>query len=225
MRINFKKLRTFSLITLLIFYIGILIFESFFGFNQGIISKLLSNYDDLSQPLYVLLILFAAITGLVSAAVVVSGFFLFDHITLIVLTSIGIIIGIPLIFILSRKIGHKAFEEYLNLNKNKSKKLKKIFKNDSTALIILFNFVFFLPSTFGGIAGGLGELKMTKLIILSVIGNLINQIAFILFMIGVQNNNLLYIIPSLSAIILNTGIPVLVYRKNIIEVFKVTFQK
>jgi uncharacterized membrane protein YdjX (TVP38/TMEM64 family) len=225
MPINFKKLRKYSLIILLILYIGIIIFESSFNFNQGVLSKLFSNYEDFAQPLYVLIILISLLIGLVSSAVVLAGVFIFNLPTIIILTSIGIILGIPLIFVLSKIIGHNAFDKYLNLNENKEKKLRQIFKNDSTALVILFNFVFFLPSNLGCIVGGLRGFKMIRSIIISIIGNLINQISFIFLMFGILYNNLNYLILSLLAIMLNTGIVLIIYRKNIRNVLMITFKK
>ncbi|HTY44101.1 MAG TPA: hypothetical protein VMC80_02565 [Patescibacteria group bacterium] len=222
---NFKKLRKYLLIALIILYIGIIIFESAFNFNQKIIGNLLSNYEDFAQPLYVLMIIFAIIIGLISSAVVLSGFFIFNMPTLVILTSIGVIVGVPLIFILARKIGRKSFEQYIDLKKGKAEKLKEIFRKDSMALIVLFNFVFFLPSTFGGIVGGLGVKKLTKPIVISLIGNLINQISFIFFISGIQFNNLSYLVPSVLALALNTGIPLWIYRKNIGDVLRITFRK
>jgi uncharacterized membrane protein YdjX (TVP38/TMEM64 family) len=222
---NFKKFRKYFLIALLILYVGIIVFEAIFNFNQTIISKLFTHYEDFAQPLYVLIVIVSIMTGLISGAITFSGFFIFNVFTLIILTSIGVIFGISLVFLLSRKLGHKPFEEYVNRNEGRAKKLKEIFKKDSAALAILFNFVFFLPSTFGNIILGLGDSKMTKLIIISIIGNLINQIAFILFTFGIQYDNLAYIIPSLLALILNTLIPILLYRKNIRDVFTIMFKR
>lgn len=225
MPISFKKLRNYSLIILLILYIGIIIFESSFSFNQGILSKLFSHYQDFVQPLYVLIILIGLTIGLIPSAIVFTGIFIFNIPTLIILTSIGIVLGIPLIFILSKKIGHKAFDNYINLDENKEKKLREIFKNDSTALVILFNFVFFLPSNLGCIVGGLRGFKMIKSVIISIMGNLINQMAFIFLLFGVLNNNLNYLIPALVALILNTGIALIIYRKNIKNVLIITFKR
>ncbi len=225
MTINFKKLRNYFLVGLLIICIGVIILESSFNFNQVILTNLFSHYEDFAQPVYVLIILVSLFIGLIPSAVVLAGAFIFSLSTIIIITSIGIILGIPLIFILSKKIGHKAFDEYINLDENKEKKLRTIFKNDSTALIILFNFVFFLPSNLGCIVGGLRGLKMIKSIIISIIGNLVNQIAFIFIIFGILNNNLNYLIPGLSAIILNTGIVLIIYRKNIKNVLMITFKR
>lgn len=222
---NFKKFRKYFFIALLILYAGIIIFEAIFHFNGTIINKLFSNYENFAQPIYVFIVIFAILTGLLSGAVVFSGFFIFNVFTLIILTSIGIILGVLLIFILSRKLGHKPFEEYIKKKEGRAEKLKEIFKKDSVALAILFNFVFFLPSTLGNIILGLGESKLTKLIIISIIGNLINQIAFIFFTFGIQYNNLAYSIPSLSALILNTGIPIWLYKRNIKDVLTITFRR
>lgn len=225
MNINFKKLRNYLLIGLLIICVGFIIFEASFNFNQGILTNLFSHYEDFAQPLYVAIIFVSLFIGLIPSAVVLAGTFIFTLPTIIILTSIGIILGIPLIFILSKKIGHKSFDEYINLNENKEKKLRRIFKNDSTALVILFNFVFFLPSNLGCIIGGLQGIKMVKPIIISIIGNLINQISFIFIMFGFLNNNLNYLIPALVAIILNTGIALIIYRKDIKDVLMITFNR
>jgi uncharacterized membrane protein YdjX (TVP38/TMEM64 family) len=225
MIVNFKKIRNYILIGLLIICIGVIVFESSFNFNQKILTNLFNQYDDFAQPLYVLIILVSLFIGLIPSAVVLAGTFIFSLSTIIILTSIGIILGIPLIFIISKKIGHKSFDEYINLDKNKEKKLRNIFKNDSTALIILFNFVFFLPSNLGCIVGGLRGSKMIKPIIISIVGNLINQISFIFIMFGFLNDNLNYLIPALVAIVLNTGIALIIYRKDIKDVLMITFKR
>jgi uncharacterized membrane protein YdjX (TVP38/TMEM64 family) len=222
---NFKKLRRYSLIILLAIYVSAIIFESFFSFNQTVIIKLVDAYENFSQPSYVLILTASIVTGIFPSIVILAGFFMFTTPTLLILSSIGIILGIPLIFILSRKIGQKAFYDYTNLNEIKAKKLKKIFKNNYTAMVVLFNFSVLLPSIFGCIIGGLGKAKMTKLIFISILGNLINQIAYILFMFGIQYNNLFYIIPSLSIMILTTGISFFIYRKNIKDVLKIIFKR
>lgn len=222
---NFKKIRKYLLISLIIVYVGIIIFESIFSFNQTTIIKLVDTYGSISQPLYVFILILSTVTGIIPGEIIIAGFFMFSTPILIILVSISIILGIPLTFIISKKIGKKAFDNYINLNENKAKKLKKIFKNNSTALVLLFNFNIFLPSLFGCVIGGLGESKMTKLILLSILGNLINQIASILLLFGIQHNNLVYLIPSLSVLILVTGLSFLVYRKNIMDVLKIIFKK
>ncbi|MFZ1971074.1 MAG: VTT domain-containing protein [Candidatus Nanoarchaeia archaeon] len=225
MHIDFKKLRNRLFVAFLILYVGIIIFESLFGFNQEVITKLLYNYEDFAQPLYTLIILFTTMTGLFTSVAVISGFFLFTTPTLIILTSIGIILGIPLIFIISRKVGRKSFEEYINLNDDNAKKLKKIFKNHHTALVVLFNFVYFFPSPFGCIIGGFGENETAKLIIISIIGNLVNVIGLILVLYLLQIGNLVYLTLLLSILILITIIPLIIYRKNIRDIIKIIFKK
>ncbi len=225
MPINIKKLRKYLIIVLLIIYLVVIIFESNFNFNQEVIEKLLSNYQNFTQPIYTFIVLITTMTGTVSSAFILSGFFMFNAPTLVVLTSIGIILGIILVFVLSRTIGHQAFEKYINSDKNNAKKLKRIFKNDSNAIIVLFNFVFFLPSTIGCILGGLSKSKMTKWIIISIIGSLLNQIGLILLLLSIQDNSLVYLVLTISALVLISVIPIIIYRKDIKDIMKITFER
>jgi uncharacterized membrane protein YdjX (TVP38/TMEM64 family) len=227
MLINYKKLRNRLFVILLIFYAAVIIFESIFGFNQEIITKLLYNYEDFAQPLYVLIVIFTTMTGLFTSVIVLSGFFMFSTPTLIILTSIGIALGIILVFIIARKIGRKSFEEYINLNKDNSKKLREIFRKDYLAIVVLFNFVYFFPSPFGCIIGGVGEgdSKTAKVLIISIIGNLVNIIGLILFLYFIQLGNLIYLLILSVALILVTVVPIVIYRKNIKDIFRIIFKK
>lgn len=224
-KFNLKKARNYLIIFFIIAYLGIFIFEGIFNFNQGVISHLLSQYDDFSEPIYVLLLIVGIATGLLTAIIVFSGFFVFNIYQIVILSTIGIIFGISLTFILARIFGHKSFMNYLKVSENREEKLKEIFIKDSTALAVLFNFVFFLPSTFGGIIGGLADIKLYKFIPLSIIGNLINQIAFIFLLYGTQAGRTEFLIPSIIVLALNTLIPIIIYRKNIKDVFAITFRR
>lgn len=224
-KINLKKIKNYLIIIFIIVYIGIFVFEGIFNFNQGVISNLLSRYQGFAGLIYVLLLTIGMAVGLLTAVIVFSGFFVFNFSELIILTIIGVILGISLIFILARVFGHKAFMEYLKVHEKRKEKLKELFTRDSTALTILFNFIFFLPSTFGGIVGGLADIKLYKFIPISIIGNLINQIAFIFLLYGTQNGKMIFLIPSIIVLILNTLIPIIIYRKNIGDVFRIIFKR
>jgi len=225
MKINFKKVRNFLIIFFIVLYIGIFVFEGIFNFNQTAISNIFIKYQDVAEPLYVMLLTVGIATGLLTAIIVFSGFFVFNIYQLTILTSIGVTLGILLIFILARVFGHKAFMNYLKVKEKKAEKLKEVFTRDSTALTILFNFIFFLPSTFGGIVGGIADVKLYKLIPISIFGNLVNQIAFIFFLYGTQANRRGFIIPSVIVLFLNSAIPIFIYRKNIKDVFTIMFKK
>jgi len=225
MKFNFKKIRNFLIIFFIVIYVGIFIFEGIFNFNRGVISNLFIKYQNIAEPLYTVLLTVGIATGLLTAIIVFSGFFVFNLSQLLTLTTIGVTLGILLIFFLARIFGHKSFMEYLKVKKDRTEKLKEVFTKDSIALTILFNFIFFLPSTFGGIVGGITDAKLYKLIPISVFGNLVNQIAFIFFLYGTQADRGGFIIPSVIVLFLNSAIPIFIYRRNIKDVFAIMFKK
>jgi len=224
-KINAKRLRFYIFIAFVVLSILLVFFSGIMNYNEGTIGNLLLKYDYISMPIYILLVSIAIATTLPVSVAVLAGFFIFTLYELILLTILGMIAGIYFLFYASRKFGKEGFKEYVKLKGERLKAFRNLLEADSTSLIVLLTFVYFFPSNLAGVVAGITNTKFYRFAIICLIGNLINSAAFIFLAYGIYILSWIYIIPSSIVLVLNTAVPLYIYRKHMKDIIILAFNR
>jgi len=81
--------------------------------------------------------------------------------------------------------------------------------------VIILNFVYFFPSNLAHIVAGITNLKLSKFLFATIIGNFLNTLAIILIIQGFYVSNIPHIILGAVIIFVSSSIPFIVYRKKV----------
>ncbi len=225
MKFNLRRIKFYVFILFVAISLGGIIFSQTMGYNQDSIKNLLLKYYVFSAPLYILLAMLAISTTLPVTALIVAAMFIFPMYELIILTTIGIVLGTFFVFFITRELGEEAYEQYVKLKRHKLRAFGRLMKRDSTALVILLNFVYFFPSNLGGVVGGLTEMKFKKFALISIIGNFFNSAGLILITFGLYILNSSYLMIGATALFLNSSLPIYFLRRNIKEIWMLAFNR
>jgi len=91
--------------------------------------------------------------------------------------------------------------------------------------LLILNSFYFFPSTLAHVVAGLTKTRFWKFIIPTMIGNFINFFFLGLLTLGISEGNYNYVYLSFGILVLNSLIPLLIYRKRVKEILKVSFGK
>jgi len=217
--VKFYVFSIFSILSVaLIFLAGIL------HYNTQSVSNLLLNYRNTALIIYVVLIAIAAATTLPISVVLVAGIFIFSFWEALLYAFLGIYLGSIAVYFFAKHTGKDFINEYTNLKGEKLKALHKLIKEKSLSLVILLNAVYFIPSNIGHIIGGILNMNFLMFLFAITIGNFPNVVGVALIVLGVYSNYIYFFI-GIVIIVLNTAVPLYIFRKHIRELVIIAFSK
>jgi len=224
-KMDFKKLKFYSFITFFILSLSLILFSGLFHFNLTSIGSLLERYDNAASVIYVTLITLATATTLPINVTILSGMLVFPVYYIILLTLIGVLIGVHILFYMSRNITEDEFRRYTKIRKDKLKDIVDLLRKDSLAFVVLLTFVYAFPSNLAGMIAGFTKMKLYKFVTISIIGHGISATSVILMVHNLYIGNSLNVAIFLTILILNTLIPIIIFRKSIKDVFDLAFKR
>ena len=219
-RIKFFMFFLFAILAMILF-----IFASYLGYTPNSIYNLFQTNSYYSILVYILLIAIASATTLPISAVLIPGVILFGFFYTILFAIIGILFGALFTYSMTKHFGMDFVQEYSELRGGKIKILKKLIEEKSLKLILLFNFVYFIPSNLAHMVGGLTKIKLWKFLVITAFGNLPNSFAFCLITYGVYYASPINIISGLIILVLSAIIPIYFYREHLKEIVILVFSE
>lgn len=199
------------------------IFSGYFGININSFEYIFSINPFFSAFLYILL--FVLLTSFsFSVSVMTSlGTALFSWYLVVIYAMIGIMGSSIIDFYLSRKLGKKHIQRYLNKNSGKIEKLKDIMEKNTFKTILIFSAIFFVPPTLPNFLGGIININFKKYILATFLGNLPNTFFTIYLINGIFYSNNFQVYFSLFGLIATTLIALFFYGGEIKDIFALSF--
>jgi len=204
--------------------LSLFLFADKLGLDQKLSAGNLENNLP-SVIIYLAWMTFASATTLPISLVLIPGILLFSFQWAIILSFIGIVLGALIIYYLTIFLGKDFVEDYVGVQGKKLRVVKKMVEENSFGFLLILNSFYFFPSTLAHVVAGLTKTRFWKFIIPTMIGNFINFFFLGLLTLGISRGNYNYVYLSFGVLVLNSLIPLLIYRKRVKEILKVSFGK
>jgi len=224
MKVNIKKIKFYILLFMIVVSLSLYLFANELGINQSLVAGELEN-SPASILVYILWIILANLTTLPVTFILIPGIFLFSFKYVILFSYIGIIFGASITYYLSMYLGKDFVDDYTSVNGTKIRILKEMVNKNPFQILIVLNCFYFFPSTLSYVAAGVTKTNFWKFISAVIIGNFLNFFFLGVLILGIYEGNNYYIYTSLTALILVSLAPLIIYRKYIKEIIIVTFSK
>ncbi len=222
-RVSASKLKFWIFLVFLILSTLFSISLGIFDIDQTAVEGFLKANPYFSKLVFFGIMTIAVATTLPVNLIALAGLFVFDFYILLLMVSISILLGVVIMYFIAKQLGEKGFEEYAGINGTRINVLHKLMKEHRYPLMTLLSFVYFFPSNMAGVTAAFTGTEFPKFFVISFFGNAINIIFFIILAKGIMVNNFLISSVSLVILILNTLVPLVIYRKNIKNVFRLVF--
>lgn len=193
--------------------------------NQATLEGFLKANPYFSKVIFLGIMTIAVATTLPVNLIALAGLFVFDFYILLLMVFVSIFLGLIIMYFIAKKLGKEGFEEYAGIEGTKTNILHKLMKKHKYPLMTLLSFVYFFPSNMAGVTAAFTGTEFSKFFAISFLGNAINIIFFVILVRGIMIKGIVLILISFFLLVLNTLIPIIVYRKNIKGVFKLVFIK
>jgi len=219
---NYKKIKFWALVILIFASLSLFFFADKLGIDNNLSTGNLQN-DIPSVIIYILWMTFASATTLPISVILVPGILLFSFQWAIILSFIGIILGAVIMYYLTIILGKDFVDEYVGKHGEKLRIVRSMIKKNSFGILLALNSFYFFPSTLAHVVAGLTKTKFWKFIIPTIIGNFINFFFLGLLTLGFSEGNYNYVYTSLVILVLNSLIPLIIYRKHLMDILRVSF--
>lgn len=224
-KIDFEKIKFFIFIIFSVISLLIIFLAGSLEYDVDKIQSFVSNYEQTSFIVYILLMALATMTTFPLSAILIVGIFMFSIFYTILLAIIGMFIGSILMYYFSKKMGKGFIRRYGDLKGGKLQAFNNLLDEKSFGVVMIFNMVYFLPSNLGSMVAGITNIKLWKFSLANILGNLPNTLGVVFLVAGLQNSDKDYLVFAMSVLILSTVISIYSYRSHLKDIFILAFGK
>jgi uncharacterized membrane protein YdjX (TVP38/TMEM64 family) len=210
-------------LSFIIVCVAVSVFSGYLGLNPTTIQNYVSVNNTLFAVIYT--IAFVILASLSFSISVMSGLgiFFFSVKETIVYSLIGIMGGAIVHFYMSRRLGKKAIQDYIEKRGGRLEEFENIFKKDPSKTVLLLSAIFIVPPTIPNCLGGILNISLKKYSIATLLGNIPNTILTVCFLDGISTGNTAEVYFCIIGLILVTVISMLFYRGEIKSIFRLSF--
>jgi uncharacterized membrane protein YdjX (TVP38/TMEM64 family) len=217
-----NKLKFIIFIAVAVISILLVLFVGIFNYNVENVKGLISSHIIISIIIYIGLIAVASATTLPITVTLIAGILVLSFKEALLYALIGVYLGAFLLYLFSIKTGKGILHYYAKGEKLKI--LDKLIHENAFSLVILLNFVYFFPSNLAHIVAGITNLKLRKFFI-AMFGNLINTSSVAIIILGILNQNYIYVSAGIIILVLVTVIPLYIYRRHMRDLIILGFSR
>lgn len=222
---KYRKIKAIIFIMLIVVSISAFLFADYLNYDTQTIKSLISQNYYPSVLIFLILIILATITTLPISAASIPGVLVFSIVNTIFYVMVGIVIGAFLLYYLSKWSGRKFINEYAELKGGRLKAFNELIHKNSFRFVILLNFVYFFPSNLAHMVAGITNLKISKFLFATIVGNFINTFSVILLIFGIINKNTTHIILGVLILSLPTILVIYIFRHDIKDIIILSFNE
>jgi uncharacterized membrane protein YdjX (TVP38/TMEM64 family) len=223
--INFKKLKFYTLLLLVIISLTIVIFPFFSGYDPAYYKALL-DYFNIPQFIYLGWVILATATTLPISAAMVAGIVYFSFSEAMLLTVMGVLIGTISTFYASRWLGKEFVQEDFNIKgKTKLHIFNELMHKSSFAYVTLLTCVYAFPSNLAYMIAGVTGMSFWQMLVIVIIGNLSTVFAVGVIILGVLNTNISYVLGGAALLLVVNIMPITMYYKEMKKLVVLIFSK
>jgi len=222
---EYRKIKSIIFILIAVFSVIAFFFADYLNYDTQTIKSLISQNYYLSVFIFLILIIVAAITTLPISAASIPGVLVFSFVNTLFYVMIGIVTGASLLYYLSKKLGRDFIKEYSDLKGGRLKAFNELLHENSFRFVILLNFVYFFPSNLAHMVAGITNLKISKFLFATIVGNFLNSFSIILLIFGIINKNTIYIFLGVLVLALTTLTSLYIFRRDIKDILILSFSE
>jgi len=197
----------------------------FFDYNVSSVFNLIHAYPSISLIIYVGLIALSTATTLPITVTLAVGILVFKFTSAVLFAFLGIYFGAVIIYYLSLKTGKNIFSKFSNLGSGKLKIMNNLLHENTLSFVMLLNFVYFFPSNLAHISAGVTHLNFWKFSFATIFGNFPNTFSIALLILGIYQQNYIYMGIAMILLVLVTGVSLYIYRKHLKDIIIIAFSK
>jgi len=222
---KYINLKGIIFIILIVISISAFLFADYLNYDVQTIKSLISQNYYLSVFIFLILIIVAAITTLPISVASIPGVLVFSLVNTVFYVMIGIVVGAFILYYLSKWLGKKFVDEYAELKGGKLRAFNELMHENSFRFVILLDFVYFFPSNLAHMVAGITNLKISKFLFATIVGNFLNSFSIILLIFGIINQNISHIVIASLVLALTTLIPLYIFRRDIKDILILSFSE